>query len=606
MDLDGMPPRRPCKRQPPSPAMASPTFAESKRTDLRPSPSRIIPHGNQHTAIGSANPGVRIPSKCFVRLHSTHNVKGRCPIEMNLACRGAASTSRTKTQRRALNSFQRSFLSVNSGVASNSRKPTESKNARTSGRAVLQPSPVTIHPSYSPPGSVMNVQTMSPSIAALGEAVNRMTTSPIPASLSKPTPMPPMPPQQQNVPSNHYNPSFLRSPVPSMSSAASISTSMPPPVPNFHYTTPMASSRGPVMNGQKAMKPVKTEQKRKGSKQRKPWSARKAPGKWTKDEDDVLRKAVATYGAKEWKKIAAFLGGTRTSVQCLHRWNKVLKPGLVKGPWTKDEDRVVFDMVMRYGVGNVKWSVIAHQLKGRIGKQCRERWFNHLDPTIIKTPWTVEEDRIMFETQQHLGNRWCEIAKLLPGRTENMVKNRWNSSARKRWFARNGLTPGPTTSARARSGRKKKPAKSTKPVIKIEHTPEKKNRPNISINPALHSPGLFSLLHPSPGVDDFSFPLPSPNTTAQILAQSDIPFQFSPAGTPKSFGDSSLQWEYVVSTVGAGNQHGLMSPCLPSPSSMLVSPTALNRLTALSPSGIHNTLVGDLMNTDLTQLTGFL
>ena len=173
--------------------------------------------------------------------------------------------------------------------------------------------------------------------------------------------------------------------------------------------------------------------KKKSSKPRKPWSERKAPGKWTKAEDDVLRKAVTMYGAKEWKKIAAVLGGSRTSVQCLHRWNKVLKPGLVKGPWSKEEvwtmnifqwwcnficlptfvhfphlsiqDRVVFDMVTRYGVGNVKWSFIAQQLKGRIGKQCRERWFNHLDPTIIKTPWTIDEDRIMFESQQKLGNR---------------------------------------------------------------------------------------------------------------------------------------------------------------------------------------------------------
>ena len=70
------------------------------------------------------------------------------------------------------------------------------------------------------------------------------------------------------------------------------------------------------------------------------------------------------------------------------------------------QDRVVFEMVMRYGVGNVKWSFIAQQLKGRIGKQCRERWFNHLDPSIIKTPWTFEEDRIMFESQQKLGNRF--------------------------------------------------------------------------------------------------------------------------------------------------------------------------------------------------------
>ena len=99
----------------------------------------------------------------------------------------------------------------------------------------------------------------------------------------------------------------------------------------------------------------------------KPRTARKvAPGgKWTKEEDMALKGIVEQHGAKNWRKVAELLGTTRTDVQCLHRWNKVLKPGLHKGPWTDEEDNIVKEMVLKYGVGKVKWSVIAQKLQGR-------------------------------------------------------------------------------------------------------------------------------------------------------------------------------------------------------------------------------------------------
>lgn len=58
-------------------------------------------------------------------------------------------------------------------------------------------------------------------------------------------------------------------------------------------------------------------------------------GKWTPEEDEILKKAVEKHGGRNWKKISDLLDG-RTDVQCLHRWQKVLRPGLVKGPWTKE------------------------------------------------------------------------------------------------------------------------------------------------------------------------------------------------------------------------------------------------------------------------------
>ncbi|KAJ1286280.1 hypothetical protein BS78_03G341200 [Paspalum vaginatum] len=105
------------------------------------------------------------------------------------------------------------------------------------------------------------------------------------------------------------------------------------------------------------------------------------------------------------------------------------KPAPFKGSWTVEEDSILKDMVTQ--LGEKRWSMIAEHLPGRIGKQCRERWINHLRPDIKQNDlWTEEEDKLLIGAHKYFGNRWTAIARFLPGRSENSIKNHWNATKR--------------------------------------------------------------------------------------------------------------------------------------------------------------------------------
>ncbi|PAN49428.1 hypothetical protein PAHAL_9G448500 [Panicum hallii] len=107
------------------------------------------------------------------------------------------------------------------------------------------------------------------------------------------------------------------------------------------------------------------------------------------------------------------------------------KEGVKKGPWTPEEDLVLVSYVQEHGPGNWR-AVPATTGLMRCSKSCRLRWTNYLRPGIRRGGFSDQEDRLIVHLQALLGNRWAAIASYLPYRTDNDVKNYWNTHLKKK------------------------------------------------------------------------------------------------------------------------------------------------------------------------------
>ena len=96
---------------------------------------------------------------------------------------------------------------------------------------------------------------------------------------------------------------------------------------------------------------------------------------------------------------------------------------IVKVKWTQEEDELLLRVVEQHGAH--RWDFISTFIPGRNGRQCRERYLSTLSPNVCHEEWTYNEDVVLINLQQQIGNHWSSISKYLPGRTAIMAKNRF-------------------------------------------------------------------------------------------------------------------------------------------------------------------------------------
>uniref|UniRef100_A0A2N9HR25 Uncharacterized protein n=1 Tax=Fagus sylvatica TaxID=28930 RepID=A0A2N9HR25_FAGSY len=291
---------------------------------------------------------------------------------------------------------------------------------------------------------------------------------------------------------------------------------------------------------------------------------------------------------------------------------------LKKGPWTAAEDGILMEYVRKHGEGN--WNAVQRNSGlARCGKSCRLRWANHLRPNLKKGAFSPEEERLILELHAKYGNKWARMAAQLPGRTDNEIKNYWNTRVKRR--QRQGLPlyphdiqPSPSSQPQPQHQHhhhhQSYSAPTTPSTPTAPTTPSTPTTPTFHFHSHPHHHPSFSLSptppppsHHPPHHHHHSFPLsPSKqqhftNTNTNTNTTTSLPL-FDPTNTNTT--SSSFTFHRPTPILGAPirfkryrDTTGFPPPMSPTPQSntntnsttnMITSPTSITPLAQLSPT----------------------